>query len=136
MGGEMSGQFEVMVLDDEPIVCERLKEYFKKNDLLVETFTVSQEAVDRLAQKRFDVVVTDLKMRGPNGLDVLHFVRQQQQGTQVIIITAYSSIEAAREAEYSGVFEFVDKPLHMDMLTKLVKKAANKARKLGKESVT
>jgi DNA-binding NtrC family response regulator len=127
----MNDQFDVMVLDDEPIVCERLKKYFEKNGLQVETFTVSQEAVNRLAQKRFDVVVTDLKMRSPNGLDVFHFVRQQQQGTQVIIITAYSSIEAAREAEYSGVFEFVDKPFQMDTLTKLVKKAANKARKLG-----
>jgi DNA-binding NtrC family response regulator len=131
----MSSQFEVMVLDDEPIVCERLKEYFEKNDLLVETFTVSRDAVDRLAQKHFDVVVTDLKMKSPNGLDVMQFVRQQQQGTQVIIITAYSSIEAAREAEYSGVFEFVDKPFQMDTLTKLVKKAANKARKLRKAPV-
>jgi DNA-binding NtrC family response regulator len=130
----MSSQIEVMVLDDEPIVCERLKEYFEKNDFSVETFTDSQTAVDRLSQKRFDVVVTDLKMKSPNGLDVLQFVRRQQQGTQVIIITAYSSIEAAREAEYSGVFEFVDKPFQMDMLTKLVKKAANKARKLGKVS--
>jgi two-component system response regulator HydG len=130
----MSDQIEVMVLDDETIVCERLKEYFEKNDMLVETFTVSQDAVDRLAGKRFDVIVTDLKMKSPNGLDVLQFVRKQQQGTQVIMITAYSSIEAAREAEYSGVYEFVDKPLHMETLTKLVKKAAGKARKLGKTS--
>jgi len=130
----MSDQFEVMVLDDESIVCERLKEYFETNGLLVETFTVSQDAVDRLAQKRFDVVVTDLKMKSPNGLDVLHFIRQRQQGTQVIIITAYSSMEAVRESEYSGVFEFVDKPFQMDMLTKLVKKAAVKARKLMKAS--
>jgi DNA-binding NtrC family response regulator len=130
----MNVQYEVMVLDDEPIVCERLKEYFEQNDLSVETFVESQAAVSRLAQKRFDVVVTDLKMKSPNGLDVLHFVRQKQQGTQVIIITAYSSIEAAREAEYSGVFEFVDKPFRMDALVKLVKKAASKARKLGKVS--
>jgi DNA-binding NtrC family response regulator len=130
----MGDQIDVMVLDDESIVCERLKEYFEKNGMRVETYTVSQDAVDRLSQKRFDVVVTDLKMKKPSGLDVLHFLRKQQKGTQVIMITAYSSIEAAREAEYSGVFEFVDKPLHMDSLTKLVKKAANKARKLNKGS--
>ena len=132
----MSSQYEVMVLDDEPIVCERLKEYFEQNNLSVETFAESQTAVNRLAQKRFDVVVTDLKIKSPDGLDVLHFVRQQQKGTQVIIITAYSSIEAAREAEYSGVFGFVDKPFRMDMLVKLVKKAGAKARKLGKVTET
>jgi DNA-binding NtrC family response regulator len=130
----MNDQFEVMVVDDEAIVCERLKECFEKNDLLVETFTTSQAAVERLAQKYFDVVVTDLKMKGPNGLDVLQLVRQKEQGTQVIIITAYSSIEAAREAEFSGVFELVDKPFQMDVLTKLVKKAPGKARKLRKAS--
>jgi len=53
-----------MVLDDESIVCERLKEYFENNGLLVETFAVSQDAADRLTQKRFDVVVADLKMGG------------------------------------------------------------------------
>jgi DNA-binding NtrC family response regulator len=125
----MSGQFEVMVLDDEAIVCERLKEYFQKNDLLVEAFTDSQQALERLARKHFDVVVTDLKMKSPDGLDVMQFVHQQHPGTQVIIITAYSSIEAAREAEFSGVFEYVDKPFQMSALTKLVKKAAHKARK-------
>lgn len=128
----MSDQIKVIVLDDEPIVCERLKEHFEKNDILVETFTESQAAIGRLAEKRFDVVVTDLKMKTPNGLDVMQFVRQQQQGTQVIVITGYSSIEAVREAEYSGVFEFLDKPFQMETLAKLVKKAGAKARKLGK----
>ena len=116
-----------MVLDDETVVCERLKEHLEKNDFSVETFTDSQTALKRLAEKRFDVLVTDLKMKGPNGLDVMHFVRRQGRGTQVIIITGYSSIEAAREAEYSDVFGFLDKPFQMKTLTKLVKKAAAKS---------
>ena len=130
----MNSRFEVLILDDEPIVCERLKEHLEKHDLSVETFTESQAAMDRLAQKRFDVVVTDLKMKAPSGLDVMHFARQQGTGTQVIIITGYSSIEAAREAEYSGAYQFIDKPFQMETMTKLVKKAAAKARKLGKGS--
>jgi DNA-binding NtrC family response regulator len=123
----MGNRSEVLVLDDETIVCERLKDHLEKNEFSVETFTDSQSAIDRLAEKRFDVLVTDLKMKGPNGLDVMHFVRRQDQGTQVIIITGYSSLEAAREAEYSGVFGFLDKPFRMETLTKLVKKAAAKS---------
>ena len=128
----MSKQSEVLVLDDEAIVCDRLKEYLERDNFIVEVFTDSQAAINRLAEKRFDVLVTDLKMKGPNGLDVMHFVRRKEEGTQVIIITGYSSMEAAREAEYSGVFEFLDKPFQMETLAKLVKKAAAKSVRLQK----
>jgi len=119
----------VLVLDDEPIVCERLSNHLQKNDFSVEAFTESSEAIKRLAERSFDVVVTDLKMKGPTGLEILHYVRDHADGTQVIIITGFASIDALREAEYGGVFEFVPKPFTMERLTSLVKKAARKARK-------
>jgi DNA-binding NtrC family response regulator len=130
MEGTMSTQVEVLVLDDESIVCERLKEHLEKSDFLVETFTESQKAIDRLGQKNFDVVITDLKMQGPTGLDVLHFVRMHSNGTQVIMITGYATMEASREAEYSGVHAFINKPVRMEDIGALVKKAAKKARRL------
>ena len=92
------------------MVCERLKEHLEKKDYRVEVFTESQKAVDRLAAKRFDVVITDLKMEGPDGLEVLRFVRDSGFGTQVIVITGYGTMDTAREAEYSGAFEFITKP--------------------------
>jgi len=126
----MSELGEVLVLDDEPIVCERLSHHLQKNGFSVEAFTESREAVDRLREKNFDVVVTDLKMKGPTGLEILHYVRDHALGTQVIIITGYASIDSMREAEYGGVFEFVSKPFQMDRLTALVKKATRKAEKI------
>ena len=126
----MGTKAEVLVLDDESIVCERLKEHLEKSNFLVETFTESQKAIDRLGQKHFDVVVTDLKMEGPTGLDVLHFIRINAKGTQVIMITGYATIETAREAEFSGVHAFVSKPFRMKDVGALVKKAAKKARRL------
>ncbi len=131
----MSSRGEVLVLDDEPVICEKLHEHLQKNGFTVESYTDSQTAINRLAGKRFDVVVTDLKMSGPSGLDVMHFIRRQALGTQVVIITGYGSIEAAREAEFSNVFGFIDKPFHMKMLCKLVGKAAAKARKFSKGPV-
>jgi DNA-binding NtrC family response regulator len=124
----MSHQGDVLVLDDEAIVCERLTHQLEKNDFSVEAFTESRGAIDRLAAKRFDVVVTDLKMKGPTGLEILHYVRDHALGTEVIIITGYASIDSMREAEYGGVFEFVPKPFRMDQLTSLVKKATRKAK--------
>jgi pyruvate, water dikinase len=126
----MNSAPDVLVLDDEPMVGERLKDHLEKNGYAVEVFTESQQAIDRLAKKRFDVVITDLKMEGPNGLDVLQFVRGGRYGTQVIIITGYGSMESAREAEYRGVFEFVNKPFSLDAIEAVTKKAVRKSRKL------
>lgn len=121
---------EVLVLDDEAIVCERLEDHLGRLGFRVETFTESEQAIGRLREKAFDVVVTDLKMRGPTGLEVLQFVRDQGPGTQVIIITGFATMEAARDAEYAGVFEFISKPFDLATLGKLVKSAAKKARRL------
>jgi DNA-binding NtrC family response regulator len=129
-GKNMKEGDKVLVLDDEEIVCERVKGYLEKKGYQVEAFTDSRQATERMQQERFDVVVTDLKMKGPTGLDVLHFVRRQGQGTQVIMITGYASMEASREAEYGDVFDFICKPFQMDDLGTAVKKAAKKARRL------
>ena len=126
----MTNPVEVLVLDDEDIVCERLKGELERSNFYVETFTESQQAIDRLTEKTFDVVVTDLKMEGPTGLDVLRFVRDNSRGTQVIIITGYASMEAAREADYTGVYDFIQKPFQLDKMAAMVKKAAKKAAKL------
>ena len=119
----------VMVVDDEAIVCDRLKDHLEKNDLRVTTFTDSREALAALDEGRYHVVVTDLKMAGATGLDVLHNIRQRGHPTQVIIITGYASMEAAREAEAVGAYDFVCKPFELKDLTRKVKKAAKRARR-------
>ena len=127
----MQNPYQVLVLDDEEVVCERLKSHLEKKGFEVETFTESQVAIDRMAAKTFDVVITDVKMEGPSGLDVLHFVRRESPGTQVIVITGYGSIETIREAEYGGAFEFINKPFTSKDMEALAMKAAKKARGQG-----
>jgi DNA-binding NtrC family response regulator len=122
-------EIEVLVLDDEAIVCERLKDYFETKDLLVETFTNSAKAIERLKEKGFDVVVTDMKMPGPTGMDVLEFIKQNRPSTQVIIISAFSLADKFREAEAMGAYEYVTKPFQLSNLYNLVVKAAKRAKK-------
>ncbi len=118
---------DVMVLDDEPIVGERLRPALEKEGHTVEVFTDSEQAIDRLKQKRFGVLVTDMKMRGPSGMDVLRFVREQAPGTQVIVITGYATIETSHEADAWGAYRFVAKPFKLKELVKLVEQAAKLA---------
>ena len=95
----MNPKCKVMVLDDEAIVGERLKPALEKAGFYVETFTESQPALDRLAvESSMSYLVTDLKMRKPDGLDVVHCVKQQAPGTKVIFITGFATVEGATQA--------------------------------------
>jgi len=116
----------VMVLDDEPIVGERLKPLLEKKGVQVETFTESQKALERLEEKKFHVLVTDLKMSGPSGMDVLRYLKDHHLDTRAIVITGYATIERAREAQYLNA-KFVTKPFKLDQIAKLVARAAKKS---------
>lgn len=125
----MSKKIEVMVIDDEPIVCERVKDYLEKKGITTETYTDSQSALKRIHEKTFDVIVTDVKMEGANGIDVLLKVKNGNQRSEVIIITGYSPFDSYLEAEAVGVSDYILKPFKMDDLYRSIKKAAKKAQK-------
>jgi DNA-binding NtrC family response regulator len=128
----MSNKTEVLIVDDEPIVCERFKDYLEKKDMSVETFTVSQEALDRLQEKAFDVIVTDIKMEGPTGIDILVAAKNMAPAPEVILITGYGSFESYRTAETVGAFDYVHKPFKVEEVYKKIEKAAAKAKRHSK----
>lgn len=114
----------VMVLDDEPIVGDRLRPALEKAGFQVEVFTDSTAAIDRLKETRFNVLVTDMKMRGPSGMDVLRHIQEHAPSTKVIVITGYATIETSHEANALGAFQFIPKPFKLGDLVRLVEKAA------------
>ena len=103
----------ILVLDDEPIVCKRLKPFFQKAGYEVEAFNLSAEALARVEERRFDVVITDLKMEGLDGLGFLSKVKALHPDTDVIVITGFATMETARESFRKGVFDFVAKPFKL-----------------------
>lgn len=115
-------QKKILVLDDEPIVCERLKPALEKRGFYVETFVHSQDAIDRISQQKFDVLVTDLKMRKPDGLDVMDYVRQHSPSTKVVIVTGFATVDTATKALKSGAVDFIAKPFRISQLRDLILK--------------
>ena len=113
---------KIIVLDDEPIVCERLKPALEKKGFYVETYTQSKDVIDRITQQKFDVLVTDLKMRKPDGLDVMDYVSQYSPSTKVIIITGFATVETATKAMKSGAVDFIAKPFRISQLRDLIVK--------------
>ncbi len=121
----MSGRLEVLLLDDEPIVGKRLKPALAKIGCEVEVFEDPEQAMIRLGQKEFDVVVTDIRMDEIDGMQILEFVRQHTPRTQVIMITGYAMMSLAREGMEKGAFDFIAKPFKPDDLRKVIAKAAH-----------
>ena len=117
-------KLEVMVVDDEPIVGKRLKPALTKYGYDVEVFDNPVKAIDRFDQKEFDVVVTDLRMDDLNGIEVLEHVTAKSSKTKVIFITAYATVENAREALVKGAFDFIAKPFKPNDLRMAIAKAA------------
>jgi len=103
----------ILILDDEPIVCKRLKPFFEKAGYEAETFCHPFEALARIEQRSFDVVITDLKMEGLDGLAFLGKVKALRPETGVIVITGFATMETARESFRKGVFDFVAKPFKL-----------------------
>ncbi|OGQ94772.1 MAG: hypothetical protein A2521_16620 [Deltaproteobacteria bacterium RIFOXYD12_FULL_57_12] len=113
----------LLIIDDEPIVGKRLQQVFTKIGFEVEIFTSGPPALESMAKHPFDIVVTDLKMAGMDGIEVLARVRAMNPEARVIIITGYAQPETASDAFERGVFEFIVKPFRLDQLKDVIIRA-------------
>lgn len=113
----------IMIIDDEKIVGDMAKLSLEQDGYEVETFLNGESALERLTSKPFDVVVTDLKMKGIDGLEVLRTVKRLYPGTKVIMITAFANLDVAIEALRDDVHDFFPKPVKIKELKQSIQKA-------------
>ncbi len=125
----MGTKASVCILDDEPIVGDRLKPEMEDDGYEVEVFTDSASAIKRLDERCFDIFITDLKMEGVDGMGFLEKVKTNCPDSEVIIITGYATIETAREAFVKGAYDFIAKPFRLDEIRDTVKRARRRVRK-------
>ncbi len=119
----------VAIVDDEPIACREIKRGFEKEtDFTIETFQDGETFLKTMAEDLFDLVLCDLRLPGMDGMDVLKRVKDRFPDTQVIIITAYGSIDVAISAIREGAFHFVVKPVKLDELISLSMRALETVR--------
>ncbi|MFH0900637.1 MAG: response regulator [Pseudomonadota bacterium] len=119
-------EIRILVLDDEPIVCKRLKPALEKCGYRVDLAATGQEAIERLDEERYSIVITDVRMEGIDGLEVLKHARERSPTTIVIMITGYATVEVARQALTLGAFDFIAKPFKIDDLRAVVARAVSK----------
>ncbi len=120
---EPDKKMRILVLDDEPIVTKRLKPILMQKGYYVETFVKSTEALERFRTHPFDLVITDLKMEGIDGMEFLSEVKGMKPETEVIVITGFATMETAKESFRKGVLDFLAKPFTFGELLAAVSKA-------------
>ena len=116
----------IMIIDDEKIVGDMAKMALEKEGYLVETFVNAEPALERLKAEKFDLVVTDFKMKGIDGMEVLRRVKNLYPGTKVIMITAFASLDTAIEALRGDVYDFFPKPVKIKELKASIQQALGK----------
>jgi len=119
--------YRIMIIDDEKIVGDMAKMALEKEGYLVETFMNAEPALERLKAVKFDVVVTDFKMKGIDGMEVLKRVKSLYPGTKVIMITAFANLDTAIEALRGDVYDFFPKPVKIKELKASIQRALKKA---------
>jgi DNA-binding NtrC family response regulator len=118
-----------MVIDDEPIVGNRLKRMLEKEGYAVDKFTEGSTALEELKKQHFDIIITDLKMEGINGMNILKTAKEINPHIKTIIITGFGTKKTAKEALNRGAFDFITKPFKIQELRQVIKKAESEIMK-------
>lgn len=117
---------EILVVDDDASNRVTLERLLGREGFRVRHAASGREAIEAVRQEVPDVVLTDLKMPGLTGIDLLKAVRTLDPDLEVVVMTAYGTVETAVEAMKEGAYDFVSKPLKRVELIKCVRKALEK----------
>lgn len=113
----------ILVVDDDPYVLESVSVLLKEYGYAISTCSNAHEALDTFSKKKFDAVLTDIKMPAMSGIELLGKIRETNKDIPVIMMTAYAEIDAAVAAIKNGAFDFLIKPYKPEYLLHSIEKA-------------
>ncbi len=127
--------YKVLIVDDEKDICDLMKIILNQMEISVVLANTRQEALAILAEKTLDFCITDFKLPDGSGLDILQWVKEKQPHLPVAIFTAYGSVDLATKALKEGAYDFVTKPVNVEMVRRLVTQALE-LKKLTPQSIS
>lgn len=113
----------VLVVDDQAPIRESMVITFRREGYAVESAESGEQALELLLRKPFDLVVTDMRLSGMSGMEVLTRSKELFPDTEVVVMTAYGTIEGAVEAIKSGAYDYLTKPFQPEELTLVAERA-------------
>jgi two-component system response regulator HydG len=123
---EPGADITVLVVDDEASNLASLEKIFQREGMRVFTADGAKAALELVRRHRVQVVLTDLMMPGTSGAELLRALKEVSPDTEVVLMTAYGTVETAVQAMRDGAYDFVEKPLKRMTIVKSVRKAAER----------
>jgi len=118
----------ILIVEDEEDQRLRLKYVLESEGYKTDESSNADQAIELIGRKKYDLVITDLKMPGSrSGMDVLSAARTVSEETEVIIVTAYGTVDNAVQAMINGAFDYLQKPVNMPELRLKVERALRQA---------
>jgi DNA-binding NtrC family response regulator len=130
----MNDQVSMLIVDDEQVVRDSLMNWFAQEGCLVETASGGMEALEKLRGSSFDVVLLDVKMPGMDGIELQQRLMEIDSQLEIIIMTAYATVDTAVQALKQGAYDYITKPIDPDDLSRLIRNAVTK-RRLSRENL-
>jgi DNA-binding NtrC family response regulator len=118
----------ILIVDDEPSVRDSLRRWFQDDGFQVGTAEGANDALTRLAERRWDLALVDIRMRGTDGIELQRRMRDIDAELIVIIMTGYASVDTAVAALKNGAYDYITKPLDPDDVAHLVANALSHRR--------
>ncbi|MCX7981423.1 MAG: sigma-54 dependent transcriptional regulator [Syntrophales bacterium] len=138
-----SSAAKILVIDDDEIACEFLQEALSSEGYRVKYFTSARRALEEESLSSYDLLISDIKMPGMDGIAFLREVKKNWPEMPVILVTAFGTLETTMEALRIGAWDYISKPFSPDAIRKLVKKVldmrqlhAHQKEKRGEKSDT
>ncbi len=119
----MNRKPRILVVDDEEVARKNVSHVLQKDAYEVVTAEDGREALAKLSADPFDVVLSDLRMPGVNGMEMLEKIRLSRPDTRVIMVTGYATVSSAVEAMKKGAFSYISKPFKLEEVRTAVKEA-------------
>ena len=126
----MAPQVHILVVDDDEVTCNLLEEVLSKEGYAVDRALNGREAINKGDRAPYDVVLTDIRMIGVDGMEVLRAYRLKNPETIIIMMTAFGSIETAIQAIKEGAYDYVSKPFKLEEIKLTIHRALEQNRLL------
>ena len=125
-------QTNILIVDDDAVMRDSLKKILKSNSRFsVTVCRDAEEALAKIKESSFDLVITDLKMSKMNGLELVKRIKEHSPQAIVVVMTAYATVETAVAAMKSGAYDYMTKPFSADELELVIEKALEHHRALA-----
>src|SRR5689334_6827093 len=133
MGSDSRTKARILVVDDEPTICDALRVAIATDGYAVQSAENAIQAIAELERQEFDVVLADLSLPRVSGLELLDRVKKSWPGTEVIVITGQGSIATAVDAIKRGAYHYVTKPFTAEEILHLVGQALERRRLVNRK---